>query len=508
VASSAPALLAALAFFWLAWRWQRAGRKGDLAGAFALYLLSVFLHSGTAAIALFPVAFALLYDGERVSAGAAALAAAAMAIAGWLLDRRFVVAPYEAWASDFPVGGSAPAGRLADAVLDLFAGLPPIAWLLLPIGFLVGVHWARAAGVPGTGDARARPAIVALLAGAAGAAGFGGVPVAAATLVAAALLLDARGAPPWWRPRWLVALAAGSALGTVARLTLGEVAPAELLRTPFPYLPFLGTLMPALVALFAACATWLALVPPRDGVDDRPIRAAVLFVLAYCLALGFAMRYAPWRYLLIVYPWVLIPVAWGVREVVGAIGRRRGRQAEVGAWTFVASAVLAGAIGGHGIPASLRVVGASHGSVVPWNDPDLRVRPDHRSLGRFVRGHARAGDRIIAEDALEQRWYAGRVDEWFRSREDAGRYLYRDEEGIQRDIYVAARLRAEPPDTTVASEEDAAIWLITSGETADARGWYLTPEQRDWLERVEASRPPAHRGEDGLGAVYCFGRCP
>jgi hypothetical protein len=50
--------------------------------------------------------------------------------------------------------------------------------------------------------------------------------------------------------------------------------------------------------------------------------------------------------------------------------------------------------------------------------------------------------------------------------------------------------------------------LITSGETAGARGWYLDSAQAAWLDRLERTKEPAHRGEDGLSAVYCFGSCP
>ena len=32
--------------------------------------------------------------------------------------------------------------------------------------------------------------------------------------------------------------------------------------------------------------------------------------------------------------------------------------------------------------------------------------------------------------------------------------------------------------------------------------------QAAWLAHLERTREPVHRGEDGLSAVYCFGRCP
>ena len=507
-----PALVVALAFFGYARRWQRSGRTRELATTFVLYLLAVFLHSGTAAIVLFPVLFALLHDGDRVSLRTASLAAAGMAAGGWMLDRGFVVAPYERWASGFSAADSAPAGQLLRALENLAGGLPAAAWLLAPVGFAVGWLWARSAGVPEAGRARQRSLASALLAGLAVACGYAGLPYAAATLGISTLLLDARGGRPWWRPVWAAIALGGSTIGTVARLAATEAGRSGILRSPFPYLPYLATLLPAFVILFLLSATWLALVPgalraagpgsgptDSDTIDDPSVRAAALFVLAYCLALGFAVSWAPWRYLLIAYPWLLIVVAVGIGELVRGVSARLPQAGGRLAWAATATVLLAGAVGGHGLPAARTVVQARHGSAVPWNDPDLVIRPDHRSAGRFVRRHSGPGDVVIAEDALEQRWYAGRVDYWFRSGADASRYLYHDGSGVARDIYVGAELL---------EREDAAVWLITSGETAGARGWYLEPAQAAWLDRVEATQEPVHRGEDGLSAVYCFGRCP
>jgi 4-amino-4-deoxy-L-arabinose transferase-like glycosyltransferase len=516
-----PALFAALAFFWLAWRWQLRGRWRDLMGAFGIYLLAVFLHSGTAAIVLFPILFALLYDGDRVPVRWAALATAAMAGSGWLLDRRFVVAPYERWASGFSSVESAPAGQLLGSLQDLASGLPPAAWLLLPLGFGVGWQWARSAGALQKVRSRERSRVTALLAGLAVAFGFTGLPYAAITMGIGALLLDARGARAWWRPAWVATAAGGSALGFGIRALSSVDGLSELLRTPFPYLPYLATLLPVFTALFALCLLHLAVDPGSSApsghtgveessarTDDRPVRAAALFVLAYCLALGFAVSWAPWRYLLIAYPWLILVVATGIaamlRAVVGRLPKMPGRLAQA----VTAVLLLAGIIGGHGLPASRTVVQARHGSAVPWNDPDLVIRPDHRSSGRFVRRHAGPGDIVIAEDALEQRWYVGRVDYWFRSERDASRYLYLDDAGVRRDIYVGAELLADPPPPSLLEQPDHAVWLITSGETAGARDWYLNPAQASWLTGTERTRKPAHRSEDGLGAVYCFGRCP
>ena len=91
---------------------------------------------------------------------------------------------------------------------------------------------------------------------------------------------------------------------------------------------------------------------------------------------------------------------------------------------------------------------------------------------------------------------------------DQNPYLTVDPEGRQRDIYVGALLQAEPPDPALLEQDSIGVWLVTSGETASARDWYLSPVQGAWLDDLERTVEPRFVGEDGLTKVYCFGRCP
>jgi hypothetical protein len=138
----------------------------------------------------------------------------------------------------------------------------------------------------------------------------------------------------------------------------------------------------------------------------------------------------------------------------------------------------------------------------------MEVRPDHRGSGLFVRQHLAPDDIVIAEDALEQHWYAGRTDRWFRSGTDARKFLFQDENETLRDFYVGSVLQDEPIDHVWIKAAESAIWFITSGETARTRDWYLSPEQAAWLEKVEEISESAYSGRDGLSHVFCFGRCP
>jgi hypothetical protein len=504
-----PALLVSLAFFFVAWNWQRYSRPRDLGSIILLYVLAVFLHSASAAIVLFPILFALLYEGKRVSVPLATVVSGGMAAAGWALDRLFVVAPYARWASGFSALDSAPTGQLAGALAETASRFSSVAWLVLPAGALLGWTWSREAGVLATDRSLARRAVIVLSASTAGAGALAGLPLVAGSIGLCTLLLDARGTRPWWHPGWVGVALVGSALAVFARLQFEGAQLGQIARMPFPYLPYLGKLMPVLVAIFVLQALRLAVVPARQAKDDLPIRAAVVYVVGYSLALGFAVAYAPWRYLLPIYPWVVLVVAVAIRDLVNAmVDRRDGDRLRRAAWAGAVAVVMSGAIGGHGIPATFTVLRADHGSIVPWNDPGLQVRPDHRGPGRFVLQQRNPGDVVIAEDVLEQRWYAGRVDFWYRSLNDARRYLYQDDDGRSRDIYVGAELLDHPPEEDLLVPSGFGTWLITSGETASSRSWYLDPVQASWLDSLQAATRPVFVGEDGLTEVYCFGRCP
>ena len=505
----APLLFVALAFFAVSYRWQRTGHRRTLVAAFLLYLLAVFLHSAGGAIALFPILFALLYDSDRVRARNGILVAILMGVCGWLLDRLFVVAPYERWASGFSTVSTAPAGQLAESILELTVGLPAFALLLALIGLFVGIFWARrAVNTPDDKSGRLARLAIICLGGLTVSAGFAGLPWAAVSLGLAALLLEGHGWKPWWSPRWVAVAAIGTTVGTTARFSSSPGGLREIGMTPFPYLPYLGRLLPGLVFVFVTALLWLALRGSSTKFDDRPLRVSVLFVLGYCLALGFARDWAPWRYLLLVYPWILLVVAAAIQALTIELAERSSRLREETVATVAVVLILAGLLGGHGVPATLRVLLADHGTSIPWNDVGMEIRPDHRGPGLFVRNHLRPGDVVIAEDALEQRWYTGQVNRWFRSPDDARKFLFRDTKGQLRDIYVGALLQDDPPGPKLLDGDDRAVWLITSGETALSRSWYLSPEQANWLDGIEATLEPEFEGADGLAGVYCFGRCP
>ena len=114
----------------------------------------------------------------------------------------------------------------------------------------------------------------------------------------------------------------------------------------------------------------------------------------------------------------------------------------------------------------------------------------------------REDDIIVAEDVLQQKWYVGRVNYWLRNPATHAGYLYYDEHGAVRDIYVASRVCSAAVIAGLEAQKER-VWVITSGETAAKPKYNLDDAQRRWLRRLQQSGP-VYVGRDGVTAVYCL----
>lgn len=169
---------------------------------------------------------------------------------------------------------------------------------------------------------------------------------------------------------------------------------------------------------------------------------------------------------------------------------------------------VSGVLGGHGVPQARHMVMLRHGEPVQATMHMVPFRPDHAAPGRFVAERRRPGDVVIAEDPLQQRWYAGPVDFWLRSFADGRQFVYRAPDGALRDIYVNSQiLRDVALVDSLLTHAAGRVWVITSGETYGERDYYLDDAQRRWLDSLEATLAPAFTGRDGVTRVYCL-NCP
>jgi 4-amino-4-deoxy-L-arabinose transferase-like glycosyltransferase len=499
----APLVTALIAFFYLILKWKETGRNRYLAGAALMYLTGALLHRAGVSVVLFPILLATMRNGDdQVSARDAIVVGVLLGTVGLLVGELFIARPFAEW-SNVPLALSVPG--ISDPVSSKI-----LLWCLGIAGSFAGALCSKSidAKLP-AGTSPALRLALAITATLTFAAALTGHLWTVATL-AISWLVMVRSIPTDRRilPTWSVVglTTAGTVLGSVIRLAGNDWRWQSLAVTPFPYLPYLGTLLPTLILLFFVTAAALVMLRPRYG--DDVLRASMVFVLIYALLVGFDVPYGPWRYLLPMYPWIVLSVAagiWWAAEFAITRIPRLSTPVMIAALSLV---VVAGGIGGHGIPAAWSVVKVDYGERVPWYDQGLIGRPDHKGAGQYVRSVIEPGDIVIVEDPLQQHWHTGQVDYWLRSFSDARRFLHRTEDGSLHDIYVGSKLMVDPPDASWLNQPDRSVWLITSLETAYRRDLHLEDDQSEWLSNVERSTDPVHMSRDGLTAVYCFGACP
>jgi len=498
----APLLTALIAFFYLVLKWKESGQIRYLAGAAVMYLTGVLLHRAGVAVVLFPILLATMRNGDKVSSRDAIVVASLLGLAGLLMSDLVIRQPFGQWAN---VLDTLPMVGAADS-----SGSSLVLWTLGLAGAVVGAVWSLRSDAKSfpEGTKSALRLALAITATLTIVAAFVGYLWAAGTLAICWLVMvrviptQRRILPP---PTMIWLTAIGALLGSAIRLAGADGSWRSLVFTPFPYLPYLGTLLPLTIVLLFITAAGLSYFRPRYG--DQALRASVIFVLIYALLVGFDVQYAPWRYLIPMYPWILLTVAAGIWWATEFAISRYSRLSATTAIGAVSLVILAGGIGGHGVPAAFRVLGVGYGERVPWYDQGVIGHPDHKGAGLFVREAMQQGDIVIAEDPLQQRWYTGQVDYWLRSYKDARMYLHRTEDGALHDIYVWSELMSDPPDTRWLNRPDRSVWLITSLETAGRRDIYLEDDQRQWLSGVENSTALVYTSRDGLTAAYCFGAC-
>jgi 4-amino-4-deoxy-L-arabinose transferase-like glycosyltransferase len=280
----------------------------------------------------------------------------------------------------------------------------------------------------------------------------------------------------------------------------------DLSRFPYPYPEMLIDTIPGVAILLGAALAYQCARPMDDGKKPALVTDTSLIVLLTLGAMGVVSRWDGMRYFAHSYPLFLLIASWGLLRVCEESALRftpRGRPAA----TAIASLIiLSGMLGAHGVPQAWQMAHAEYGDPMVERLFGFPLYPDHRGPGLFVRERATAGDIIVAEDALQQRWYIGRVDYWLRNEVESRRFLYQGEDGRPRDIYTGSA--AATPDVLDSLSEDVGpkVWIITSAETAHRRSYYLTESQQRWLAKMEDSVAPVFTGRDGITRVYCL-RC-
>lgn len=506
-----PLLLFIVLGTWWLWTWVRTGRRTALAGGLAAALVAMFLHRLGMLLAGAPVVWLAFPGAAAVSAPVVLGVAASIAIAGWALGQFWIQAPY----GDLPV----PPRLGTPAIADSAGTVANPAWLgvgLAIVGVGLAIAVLRRVGEP---DDDAPGALLRRVgrvgfALTAGLAAGTGMLYAFAVSGALYLLLARDGVKPIVHR---AALPFTAMLGLLA-IHLGlwslGVGFGEAIRAsaslPYPHTHTLFVQGPVLVTLFGLTALSLILRP--YGEDRWGPAAAVILAVATLAALGLVREAGPTRYLLTTYPLIILVAGAGLYsglewtiEWLSKAGTIPTAWSRPTAVILSVVVVLSGLLAGHGLPQTARVILLEHGEPVNELVHMFPMRPDHRSVGRFVRDRRGPGDIVIAEDPLIQGWYTGDIDYWFRRYGDMRRFLRVHPDGVQRDIYVGSTALPEPASLdSLARTRTEPVWLITSAETIGVPRFYYSPEQILWLDSLRRVRQPAHVGEDGVSAVFCL----
>lgn len=500
----APFLLLFLLTVFAFWNWVDRRKAGWLAVALAFFVICISVHTlGRLSVVVCAVPV-LIPTWRRVPVLRIAGLALAMGVGSQLLSERLILAPYKKWVPDDlgqreGAGGPFPDWIVSAPGLAFLAGLLLfglwLAWSVLPRrGWKPELDSWRKAAVAGS---------VAFLCALVGvASGFGFVHAVGMLLFMVALILP-RGA--WALLRLPVAIVAVVCAGHVVRavalhgLDSGIKAVTD---HPFSYLLHFHELGDLMGLLFVVGGLTLVLREPRES--ERSLRAAALGTL---FLLYFVGLYSTWtgRYVLEVYPLMLLVAAWvalaGARALLTRLAPGREQRLSLAA---LAGVTLVGLFWMHGIPAAVRASSVDYGDETSQLIYAHPVYPDHKGPGEFLAARLGEDDIVIAEDALQQRWYVGRVDYWLRDPDLHAVYLYRDDDGRLTDIYVSSRIPTIAELERSWQPSERKVWLVTSGETANVWHFALDEARLAWLQEVFDRREPLFVGADGVTEVYCI----
>ena len=132
----------------------------------------------------------------------------------------------------------------------------------------------------------------------------------------------------------------------------------------------------------------------------------------------------------------------------------------------------------------------------------IPIYPDHKGPGVYVKNHLQSNDIIIAEDVLQQKWYIGKVHYWLRNENTHHNYIYKDNDGAYRDIYVNSLVATNNDLQKLSAKKEFCTWIITSAETSQKPDYYLTKKQQLWLSNIKNKLKPVFVGRDNITEVY------
>lgn len=500
----APFLFFYIASVFSILRWIQSDDNRHLLIAMALFGVSASLHQFGLFAAFIPLAALLIQDFSRTPTWKLLLFTAVSGVSALLYGHFYIDTVYQAWKTTNGI-------ELANSVaVKTISGFPALTLSLLvagAIGALLGIWLARLSVSNGKGNGRylrnislyGLAVLFAILAVTANLHG--------AFLSALLFLFIHPGRPgdilkTAYKP--ILVITATSILS--AGLVISRTGPVPALKTmaslPHQYWTLLIDLSPGITLLFLVALLYLAL-GNRQSVGKQ------VYVLALCaliplILIGIIKNWVPARYIITAYPFILILAGFLLHRVLKYGLSFSGIHTETPIMASCLLVILSGILGGHGLVSTYRAATVTYGEPVNQTAYIFPVHPDHKHPGEFVAAHSSSDDIIIAEDVIQQRWYAGRVDYWLRDQESHKKFIFIGDDGQLRDIYVNSTIATPEILDTLLADKEKRLWLITSGETFDVRHHYLNKQQLAWLEKIERLHKPVYTGKDRISFVYCL----
>ncbi|MEO2048073.1 MAG: glycosyltransferase family 39 protein [Pirellulales bacterium] len=485
---------------WSIWRWATTARGRYLAAGIIAFIVTASLHFLGMFVVLFAV-LPLLYEGTAAVSALALVGFAVLGAGGLLLyDQYFVAPPYGAF-RNLDVTNRIQSGTSSIFItnyspvilgLSLFVGICVALWILWKFNATSRERhsWTEQISLAfcfGT-------VVSSLFVGQIGAA------IAATTVALLILQIPVITLLVHYRIWVVVGIIVSLVWASFMVVDLGLYQGIKsLFYFPYPYTLFLSWQFP-IVSIFALVAVFRLILL---GTSEESVRVLTLSILLPILVLGTVSKWGSTRYFFHLYPFILLIAGVGLHRLTNWLFRsvQCGPKKSL---VLASMLIISGLLGQHGLLQAFTIMNISHGQSVDSSVHMFSFRPDHANPGQFVRAHAKDNDVIIAVDMLEQAWYIGRVDYWLRSFSDAKNFLYLDESGSRRDIYVSSQLLETQTEIDMLMTEvrDHALWVITSGEIDLASSSALNTVQREWLSELDRSDAEVFIGKDGRTKVY------
>ena len=500
----APFLFFYIACVFSILRWSQSDKNQHLIISISLFAIAASLHQFGIFAAFIPIIALCIQDFTKTPIYKLLLFSTISGVSAFFFGLLYIEKPFELWKTSNGIEITNPA--IQNGIIDI----QTTDYRLLVAGFigvLLGLWLARQSAFISTGNGKflrttALYTLAILFAGLAVTANIHGAFLSILLLLFIYPGSLADFLKSSYKPIIAITMVTTLSAGLVI-MESGLIPGIKSMFTlPHQYWTLLNDLTPGLTLLFLVALGYIAL-------SNKQIIGKHVYVLAICalcplILVGIIKHWVPARYIITAYPFILIIVGLFlsllVKKVFLLFNINSGLPSSAATLLIVCSGIL----GGHGIMSAYKAATLSYSDHANAAAHIFPIHPDHKYTGEYVAAHSSENDLIIAEDILQQQWYAGKVDYWLRNHKSHNKYLYLGQDKKLRDIYVNSIIATPEILDELTASSDKKIWLITSGETFHARKHYLNDQQQAWLDAVAENNQPVFTGKDKISFVYCL----